>query len=136
MAGSLIVIRARIMRQNATSAERILWSRLRNRQLGGCKFYRQRPLHGYIADFYNRDAMLVIEIDGECHESTAAAERDNNRDVELQARGYRTLRIRNAEVLTNIDEVCIRILDVVYQRIEEFRRTNDSETRTSHNSLR
>ena len=34
----------RDLRQRATSAERKLWSYLRNKQLDGVKFYRQKPI--------------------------------------------------------------------------------------------
>jgi len=34
-----------------TNAERILWQSLRNRQLDGLKFRRQKPIGPYIVDF-------------------------------------------------------------------------------------
>jgi very-short-patch-repair endonuclease len=39
-----------------TPAERLLWDRLHNRQLGGYKFRRQHPLGLFIADFHYADA--------------------------------------------------------------------------------
>ena len=42
---------ARELRNNATEAERLVWQRLRRRQLGGFKFRRQRPIGRYICDF-------------------------------------------------------------------------------------
>jgi very-short-patch-repair endonuclease len=121
MSSALMVHRARRLRRRCTHAEHVLWQRLRNRRLGGFKFYRQRPLHGRIADFYNHDANLVVEVDGESHFSPEAHERDRVRDAELLAQGYATLRISNADVLLKLDEVCTRILDAVYARIEEQR---------------
>ena len=44
--------RARDMRKDAAPAERLLWSKLRNRQLSGFRFRRQQPIGMYIADFY------------------------------------------------------------------------------------
>jgi very-short-patch-repair endonuclease len=36
----------RYLRRNQTDAEKVLWSRLRNRGLGGYKFYRQYGVGG------------------------------------------------------------------------------------------
>ena len=59
--------RARALRRDAPSAERIVWRHLRNRQLGGWKFVRQDPIGPYFADFVCREKMLVVEIDGATH---------------------------------------------------------------------
>ena len=42
---------AKALRNNATDAERKLWSVLRAGRLDGVKFKRQVPLDGYILDF-------------------------------------------------------------------------------------
>ncbi|WP_422032882.1 DUF559 domain-containing protein [Reyranella sp.] len=42
---------ARSLRTNQTDAERLLWSRLRRRQLAGFKFRRQHRVGLYICDF-------------------------------------------------------------------------------------
>ena len=89
-----------------TNAERLLWSRLRERQVGGHFFVRQHPIGGYIVDFCCRRAMLVIEVDGGQHAQNAA---DAPRTAELGRRGYRVLRFWNNEVLGNIDGVLIGI---------------------------
>ncbi|MBQ4401456.1 MAG: DUF559 domain-containing protein [Synergistaceae bacterium] len=66
-----LIERARGLRKNMTPQERRLWySFLRNHPT---KFYRQRPIGGYIADFYCRKLMLVIEIDGSQHDDEEAA---------------------------------------------------------------
>ncbi|MDH5684403.1 MAG: DUF559 domain-containing protein, partial [candidate division WOR-3 bacterium] len=54
---------ARKSRKNMTDAERKLWFRIRNNQLG-VKFRRQQPIGNYIADFICFEKKLVIEIDG------------------------------------------------------------------------
>jgi very-short-patch-repair endonuclease len=46
-----------------TPPERKLWKVLRGEQLG-VKFRRQHPIGPYIADFYSREAQLVVEVDG------------------------------------------------------------------------
>jgi len=59
--------RARTLGRDAPSAERIVWRRLRNRQLGGWEFVRQDPIGPYFADFVCRAKMLIVEIDGATH---------------------------------------------------------------------
>ncbi len=42
--------RARGLRREATFPERLLWSRLRNRQVGGAKLRRQHVIGQYVVD--------------------------------------------------------------------------------------
>lgn len=51
--------KARQLRKNLTDSELALWSRLRNKQLLGIQFYRQKPLGRYIVDFFAPRAHLV-----------------------------------------------------------------------------
>ncbi len=78
---------ARNLRANATDAEKLLWSRLRARQLNGWKFRRQVPLQNYIADFLCEEAKLIVELDGGQHADQV--EKDNARTASLNALGYR-----------------------------------------------
>src|SRR5438132_12235795 len=59
---------ARELRKKPTSAEELLWQLLRGRQLLGFKFRRQHQFGDYVADFYCREARLVIECDGLVHD--------------------------------------------------------------------
>ena len=43
---------ARLLRQNATDAESLLWACLRDRRMNGRKFRRQHPVEPYVLDFY------------------------------------------------------------------------------------
>jgi very-short-patch-repair endonuclease len=45
----------RNLRQTMPSAEAILWSKLKDRQLLGCKFRRQYGIESYAVDFYSSD---------------------------------------------------------------------------------
>lgn len=104
---------ARTLRKQQTNAEKLLWSRLRNRQLEGCKFRRQQPIGPYITDFLNLEPKLIIELDGGQH--SEQQEQDNQRTRYLQALGYRVLRFWNHEVLGDLEAVleAIRIAIVV-----------------------
>lgn len=97
---------ARRLRVNQTDAERVLWNRLRNRQIDGHKFVRQEPIVGYICDFVCRERSLVIEVDGGQHSDSAE---DAIRDQRLADEGYRVLRFWNNDVLGNLDGVLTTI---------------------------
>ena len=89
---------ARRLRIDSTEVERLLWQRLRNRQLGGNKFRRQVTIGPFIVDFACIDACLIVEIDGGQH----SEERDAARTAFLQSKGYRVIRFWNNEVLTEL----------------------------------
>jgi very-short-patch-repair endonuclease len=97
------VDRARRLRRDQTDAERILWSRLRDRRLNGLKFKRQVPIDRYIADFCCADAGLIIELDGGHH--SANEEADVKRSAVLESCGYLVLRYWNNDVTKNLDGV-------------------------------
>jgi very-short-patch-repair endonuclease len=99
--------RARELRQEMTPAEKLLWSRLRNKQLGGLKFRRQHPLGPFIADFYCTARRLVVEVDGDIHD--LQPERDAARTEQFEQYGYRVIRFRNEQVLNSIEDVLIAI---------------------------
>ncbi|OGQ65378.1 MAG: hypothetical protein A3F89_07175, partial [Deltaproteobacteria bacterium RIFCSPLOWO2_12_FULL_50_11] len=68
--------RARHLRNHMTESERLLWSRLRKKQILGVQFYRQKPMGDYIVDFYAPKVKLVIEVDGSQHLEEDHIERD------------------------------------------------------------
>ncbi|RME23859.1 MAG: DUF559 domain-containing protein [Deltaproteobacteria bacterium] len=101
--------RSKELRKNMTPPERKLWRVLRGNGVG-FTFRRQHPIGPYIADFYCRDAALVVEVDGAAtHGLPAAIEHDKIRDEFLRARNLRTLRFPAAEVEHNLEGVCIAI---------------------------
>ncbi len=59
---------ARKLRNNSTLSEVLLWKRIRNKQLFGYDFDRQKPIGNYIVDLYCAELMLAIEIDGDSHD--------------------------------------------------------------------
>ena len=84
--------------------EVMLWDQLRGSKLG-FKARRQRPIGPYVADFYVREANLVIEVDGNAHDFGRRPDRDVARDGYMQARGYRVLRLLAADVMRDLDAV-------------------------------
>jgi very-short-patch-repair endonuclease len=95
----------RELRKNETSAESLLWARLRNRQLRGSKFRRQHQFGDYVADFYCRESSLVIECDGGVHQANEQWHHDQNRDQYLIAQGLRVLRFTNNQIFNNMESV-------------------------------
>jgi very-short-patch-repair endonuclease len=100
--------RAKELRQQMTSEEKILWQHLRTNRLNGLHFRRQQIIDGFIVDFYCHKARLVIEVDGEIHQQQT--DYDAARDTVLAARGLRVIRIRNEEVRNTLEEVLERII--------------------------
>ncbi|MCC6682590.1 MAG: DUF559 domain-containing protein [Phycisphaeraceae bacterium] len=100
--------RARTLRQNAPTPERILWGLLRARRLGGLKFRRQVPIGPYVADYVCEDTRLVVELDGMTHDGRGAE--DAHRTSYLQQQGLRVLRVTNDDLLTYPDAVAALIL--------------------------
>ena len=98
---------ARQMRQEMTSAEARLWQRLRRNQLLGLHFRRQQVIDGFIADFYCREARLVIECDGGVHDNQA--DYDRERDRILAAHALHILRFTNAQIANNLGAVLAEI---------------------------
>lgn len=103
---------ARTLRSSQTNAERLLWGKLRSRQLGGFKFRRQMPIGPYIVDFCCPDAWLIVELDGGGHSEDAAMLKDKVRTADLEQQGYIVLRFWNNEVFENLDGVCETILSM------------------------
>jgi len=102
----------RALRSEETSAEALLWERLRDRRTGGLKFRRQHSVGVYIVDFYCPACQLPIELDGESHASREAQEYDAERTEFLATLSIQVLRFPNALVHNNIHLVIHKILTV------------------------
>ena len=104
---------ARDLREEQSDAEKAIWMRLRNRELEGVKFRRQQPIGPYIVDFVSLRRRLIIEIDGGQHNEDREKERDKERAMRLEQRGYRIIRFWNNEVLANPERVLERIKEAL-----------------------
>ena len=106
---------ARVLRKNMIPQERKLWYQyLRTHPI---KFYRQRPIGKYIADFYCSQAKLVIELDGSQHYTDDGVIYDANRTAYLQENGVEVLRISNRDIDLHFPDVCARIDTTVKLRL-------------------
>ncbi len=98
-------ILARNLRKNMTDAERLVWTKLRMKQLKNSQFYRQKIIGNYIVDFYCPKAKLVIEIDGGQHYMDEGKKKDKKRDSYIKKLGLKVLRFSDRDVLKNISSV-------------------------------
>jgi very-short-patch-repair endonuclease len=103
-----LILRSRQLRNEMTPAEKYIWSRLKNKQLGHW-FYRQKPVGIFISDFYCPHSKLVIEIDGSQHFTKEALKYDRERSAYFISIKRRILRFKNKEVLSNITTVLEKI---------------------------
>jgi very-short-patch-repair endonuclease len=112
-AGTETVVFSRELRRVPTAAESLLWQRLRRKALGGFRFRRQHPIGPYIADFFCNEANLVVEVDGEVHDSADAHRRDVLRDQIMREYGLHVLRFANREVMIDLD----RVVDAIERKL-------------------
>ncbi|SNT10177.1 Very-short-patch-repair endonuclease [Ekhidna lutea] len=104
---------AKKLRQNMTLGEVLLWNEIKGNQLG-YRFSRQIPIDEFIVDFYCKDLMLVIEVDGNTHYHDNQPEKDRIRQERLEFLGVRFLRFDDLDVKTNIGWV----VNMIWEWIE------------------
>ncbi len=108
---------ARKLRKNQTEAEKILWHKIRKKQVNNFKFYRQKIIGNYIVDFYCPSIKLVIEIDGDLHYTDDSKRYDKIREQYLKNLGLKIYRVNNIDIYKNLEGV----LDGLY--LEVFKST-------------
>ncbi len=108
---------ARKLRKNQTEAEKILWHKIRKKQINNLSFYRQKIIGNYIVDFYCPNIKLVIEIDGDLHYTDDSKKYDKVRERYLKNLGLRIYRVNNIDIYKNLEGV----LDGLY--LEVFKST-------------
>lgn len=106
-----LVERARKLRANQTPAEEIFWQIVRNRKLGGMKFRRQHQINRYIVDFYCVELGLIIELDGDIHDTREQLTKDSKRDKYLTSIGNTIIRIPNQRIFDDIQAVLEELMD-------------------------
>ncbi|MGC1472298.1 MAG: DUF559 domain-containing protein [Psychroserpens sp.] len=104
----LILDRAKQMRKAPTEAEKILWEELRNKKLDH-KIRQQHLIDDFIVDFVCLAKGLVIEVDGNYHNTKEQQELDAQRTERLNREGFDVIRFTNDEVKQNISLVLQKI---------------------------
>ncbi len=109
-------MKARLLREQLTAAEALLWEKLRANRLNGLHFRSQQVIDGFIADFYCHKAGLIVEVDGAIHANQM--DYDALRDRIISERGLYILRIPNERLYNDMSGVLSEIGAVAQQRIE------------------
>lgn len=105
----------RELRTNSTEAEKILWDAVRNKKLGGKKFYRQYPFFHditgketfFVGDFYCHDEKLIVELDGKYHQYQL--KEDKERTKILNHLGLKVIKFNNEETKNDLSGVIRKI---------------------------
>jgi len=107
---------ARSLRNDSTLGEVLLWTQLKNKQLYGYDFHRQKPLLNYIVDFYCYELNLIIEIDGSYHNHEEQYKLDAAREAELSQFDLAIIRFTEIEVRQDM----INVLKTIESYILEY----------------
>ena len=102
-----------LLRNNMTEAEKIVWDKLKNRNVFKARFRRQHPIGSFIVDFYCHEYKLAIEIDGEIHLKNEVIEYDDGRSHDIEKFGIKILRFTNNEVFTDLKKIMEEILKAI-----------------------
>ena len=86
-----------------------MWNLLRDLRPYGARFRRETPVGPYIADFAWLSARVIVEVDGDSHETLAGRAHDLRRNSFLAAQGFTVLRFDNGQVIEGPDHVFIEI---------------------------
>ncbi|MCF7917435.1 endonuclease domain-containing protein [Candidatus Gracilibacteria bacterium] len=110
---SKITFLAKVLRKKQTPAENLLWQFLKAKSFENLKFRRQFPIdEKYIVDFVCFEKRIIIELDGGQHDEELNIQKDKERDGYLERQGFKILRVWNNDVLSNIDGVGQKILEM------------------------
>ena len=102
------------LRKDSTFTEIMLWNYLKGKQIRGYDFDRQKPIDNYIVDFYCKDLLLAIEVDGESHYGNE--QRDKKKDSRLNELGVTVLRFDDTDIIYELDKVVEKIEKWVDER--------------------
>ncbi len=119
--------RRKELRQNQTTPEKILWTHIRNKQLG-VKFRRQHGVGDYILDFFAKEINLAVEIDGNNHFEQNTIEYDNIRTEYLNSIDIEVIRFTNQQVMENVTGVCQTLSNIINQRLVALSTVNKTNT--------
>ncbi len=114
-------------KKQSTEAERILWESLCSKKLDD-KFKRQHVIDEFIVDFVCIEKQLVIEVDGDYPNTPEHKEADRLRTEILSEIGFKVLRMTNARILEDIDNV----LNAIEKCLESLPSKEVGGTSASH----
>ncbi|MNL52881.1 hypothetical protein D3C87_1760900 [compost metagenome] len=86
-----------------------MWDMLRDLRPLGARFRRETPIGPYIADFAWLSARIVVEVDGDSHETDHGRRHDGERDAFMKRQGFAVLRFDNHQIIDGPDFVFLTI---------------------------
>ncbi|MGV1011513.1 MAG: leucine--tRNA ligase [Flavobacterium sp.] len=111
-----LLLHAKEMRKEPTLSEAILWDNLRREKLD-VRFRRQHLIGKYIVDFVCLEKGLIVEVDGDYHNTKEQSEIDEARTLELeQKHNFKVIRFSNEEVNKSISTVLNKIQEELNSR--------------------
>ena len=113
-----LTAKARALRKQMTNEETKLWYQFL--RLYRPRFHRQYVIGNYIADFYCKQAKLVVELDGSQHYTPEEMEYDQRRTEYLQSQGLTVMRLSNLDVMREFPSVC-EAIDMAVKQNDTFR---------------
>ena len=109
---------ARLLRRNPTDAERLLWQALtRDRRFAG-QFKRQTPVGRHIPDFVSFPHRIAVELVNPGESASIVADRAARRDW-LEARDYRVIEIRAADVERDLAAELDRVQQMISETVQQ-----------------
>ncbi|MFZ4592106.1 MAG: endonuclease domain-containing protein [Ignavibacteria bacterium] len=109
---------SRKLRKHMTLSEVLLWNKIKNKQLLGYDFDRQRPINNYVVDFYCKDLKLAIEIDGNSHSGDEKYFEDIERENNIKSLGVDIIRFSDIDAKRNMSGV-LEALELRINNINE-----------------
>jgi len=91
---------AKELRKAGNLSEVLFWNQVKSGQFKGLDFDRQKIIENFIVDFYCAAKRLVIEIDGESHDTKERY--DAARDKYLEGLGLTVIHILDRDIKKNL----------------------------------
>lgn len=101
-----------------TKSERLFWHMCLSKDKTGFRFLRQKPLLGYIVDFYCAPLRLAIEIDGDTHQEKY--EYDQKRTLLFNQLGVKVIRFQDDLVLKQLEGCYMILMKTIIERQKEL----------------
>ena len=98
--------------ESVSKAEKFIWKSILSRKQLGISFKRQRPIDNFIVDFFSKEILLIIEIDGSSHFNKESY--DRFRQDKLEKLGYTFVRFSEGEVLNNLSDIAQNLKHIIH----------------------
>jgi very-short-patch-repair endonuclease len=118
------IARARKLRREMSLPEVLLWQQLRQRPQN-LNFRKQQAAVDVVGDFYCHKARLIVEVDGEAHNTGDQPEYDMKRDQWFAKRGILVLRIPAKFILSDMENALATIITAATERLSPLHHPSD-----------